>query len=173
MKNLIRSAIALGVVLCLGASAGAAPCIPTPPKDTTGRLEVLHQGQSAAAAYFQQNGCSWNGLDQLNGTDGLVLDVTGQAGPAGVTGLLGDTSVIAVVVQGYFLDGDCARVEGADWHISSSTAAAPLTEIVTIPTNAKWMVVDNTSANNGNDIDIAVHSDGTECAPKKKKKKRR
>jgi hypothetical protein len=173
MKNLTKTLIALGVVLCFGASAGAAPCVPTPPKDTTGHLELLHQGQSAAASYFAQNGCNWNGFDQLNGTDGLVLDVTGQSGTAAVSGVLGDTSLISVVVQGYFLDESCTRVAGADWHIASSVPAATLSEIVTIPVGAKYMVVDNTTANNGNDIDVTVHTDGVECVKKPKKPKKK
>ncbi|HEY7873809.1 MAG TPA: hypothetical protein VIG64_01680, partial [Actinomycetota bacterium] len=151
MKNMIRSLIAFGVVLCVGASAGAAPCVPVPPKDTTGHVELLHQGESAAASYFVQNGCNWNGFDQLNGTDGLVLDVTGQAGSASVSGILGDTALLSIVVQGYFVDEGCSRIDGADWHITTSVPAAVLAEIVTIPANAKYMVIDNTSANNGND----------------------
>jgi hypothetical protein len=172
MKNLIRSAIAFGVVLCMGGGAAAVACVPTPPKDTTGHLNVLHQGPSAAISYFEQNGCDWAGMDQLNGTDGLVLDVTGQAGTAGVTSILGDTGILGVVVQGRFLDEGCASISGAEWHISSSVASQPLTELVTIPANAKWMVVENTNANVGNDLNITVHTDGLEC-PKKKKKKRR
>jgi hypothetical protein len=173
MKNMIRSLIAFGVVLCVGASAGAAPCVPVPPKDTTGHVELLHQGESAAASYFVQNGCNWNGFDQLNGTDGLVLDVTGQAGSASVSGILGDTALLSIVVQGYFVDEGCSRIDGADWHITTSVPAAVLAEIVTIPANAKYMVIDNTSANNGNDIDISVHTDGAECVKKKPKKKKR
>ena len=173
MKNLIRSAIAFGVVLCMsGGAALAAVCVPVPPKDTTGHLENLHQGVSAAVTFFEQNGCDWAGFDQLNGTDGLALDVTGQAGTAGVTSVLGETGILGVVVQGRFLDESCTPIGGADWHVSSSVASQPLTELVTIPANAKWMVIDNTNANVGNDLNITVHSDGVACIPKKKKKKR-
>ena len=172
MRHVIRTLIALGVVLCVGAYAGAAPCVPVPPKDTNGHVEVLHQGESLAASYFVQNGCNWNGFDQLNGTDGAVVDVTGQAGPASVSGVLGQKALLSVVVQGYFLDEGCTRIDGADWHITTSVPAAVLSEIVTIPANAKYMVVDNTSANNGNDIDLTIHSDGVTCVKKKPKKKK-
>jgi hypothetical protein len=173
MKNLIRSAIGLGVVLCLGASASAQVCVPTPPKDTTGHVQVLHQGPSAAISHFEQNGCDWAGADQLNGTDGVVLDVTGQTGTAGVTSILGEAGLLGVVIQGRFLDEGCAPISGGDWHVSSSVASQPLTELVTIPAGAKWMLVENTNANVGNDLNITVHTDGADCPkPKKKKKKR-
>lgn len=170
MKKLIHTALVLGIVFCLTASASAQTCVPIPAKDSTGHVEVLHQGESLAVSYFEQNGCDWAGFDQLNGTDGTVIDLTGHTGTAGVTGTVGDTALLFVVVHGHFLDESCAPA--GDWHVSTASPENPLTEQVPIPAGAKWMAVTHTTANNGNDIDLAVHTDEITCVKKKKKKRR-
>lgn len=171
MKHLLKIAIGLLIASSMTASSAATICTPIAPKEWTGHLQFVHPGQSLAAAYFQQNGCDWKGSDQLNGTDGLVFDVSGQEGTGNIAATTGASTVFLVVVQGYFLDSSCAKIPGSDWHVTSSPASAPTADLLTIPTGAKWMVVDSTDANFGNDMDLTIHSDGKDCPKPKKKKK--
>ena len=173
MKNWIRTGIALFAFMGLTASAAGATCVPVPPADFKGHLGLLHPGESVAATFFEQNGCNWNGLDQLNGTDGLVIDITGAAGPASLTAVSTPTTLVLVVVQGHFLDANCAPIGGSDFHTTSTTPASPLAQLVTVPATAKWMVIDSTDTNAGNDYDISLHTDGVDCPVVKKKKKKR
>lgn len=176
MKTLFRTGTAFFVFLCLTASASGVPCVPKPPKDLTGHLNVLHPGQSVAVEVFKNNGCSWDGLEGLNGTDGVVLDVAGMGGTGSFTATLGQTSTVFLVVQGHFLDEGCQPIAGGEFHTTTTPAANPLAQLITIPATAKWMVIDSTDANAGNDINLSVHYDGLDCPTKnkpKKKKKRR
>jgi hypothetical protein len=171
MRNWIKTGIALFAFMGITASASSAvPCTPIPPKDTSGSIGFLHPGQSLATTYFEQNACDWKGLDQLNGTDGTVLDATGQAGAGTFSATATDTTSLLVVIQGHFLDESCARIDGADFHSVITPADNALPTLITIPANAKWAVVDTSDANITNQINVGIHSNGTDC-PKKKKKK--
>jgi hypothetical protein len=169
MKHILKTAIVFLVLTSMSASA-ATVCTPVAPKEWTGHIDFLHPGESLAVSYFEQNGCDWGGFDQLNGTDGLVFDVEGQAGPGDVTALSGQTTLLIVVANGYFLDANCTKM--TDFHLTSS-AATPYADLVTIPEGAKWMAFTSTAANFGNDETIIVHSHGKDCPIKKKKKKKR
>jgi len=168
MKHLLRGAVALAAVFGLGASAVAAPCLPVEPKDVSGHIQIaLPGGQSFAATYFQENGCDWAGNDQLNGSDGLVLDVEGMGGTAGNMVVDLGTSVFSVPVRGEFLDGTCAPIADSELFQSSDGEAYT----IAFPPDSKWLIVSPETANPSNDVSVSVHSDGKVCKKKKKKRK--
>lgn len=173
MKRFVLTAIVIMVASAMTANA-AEICTPIEPKEWVGHLNSIHPGQSSATTFFEQNKCDWAGSDQLNGSDGLVFDVEGQAGTGSMSATLGQTSLVNVVVQGYFLDATCAKVSGSDYHVTGSRVDAPTADLVPIPVGAKWMLVSSTDANTGNDMTITYRSDGKDCPkpPKKKKKKK-
>jgi hypothetical protein len=172
MKHILKTAFVLVVLMSVSASA-ATVCTPVAPKEWTGHVDFLHPGQSAAVTYFEESGCDWGNFEQLNGTDGLVLDVEGQSGAGDVLATSGPATLLIVVANGYFIDGNCAKVGGSDFHLTTSNASSPTGYSITIPEGAKWMAFTSTEANFGNDQDIVVHSHGKDCPIKKKKKKKR
>lgn len=174
MRHLLKIAVGLVLAACMTTASAATICTPIAPKEWKAHLNGVHPGQSFATTYFENNACNWNGLDQLNGSDGLVLDVSGQEGTGNVSATTGSTTAFLVVVQGYFLDANCSKIASSDWHVTSSPSTSPTADLLAIPTGAKWMVVSSTDANFGNDMDLTVHSDGKDCPkpPKKKKKKK-
>lgn len=175
MKHLRTTAIGLFLLAAMTLHAAAAtPCTPIPPKEWTGHLQVAHQGASAAISYFENNGCNWNGLDQLNGSDGVVFDVEGQSGTGNASAIFGPNATLGIAVQGYYLDANCKKIDGSDFHISGSVTSAPTADVITIPVGAKWMEIGGPATGFSNDINLTIHSDGFDCptvTPKKKKKK--
>lgn len=171
MKHILKTSLLFVVLTCVSASA-ATVCTPVAPKEWTGHIDFLHPGQSAAVTYFEGNGCDWGSFEQLNGTDGLVLDVEGQSGPGDVAGVSGTATALLVVAEGYFLDANCAKVDGSDFHLTTAPASEPTAYAITFPEGAKWMAFTSTDANFGNDQTVVVHSHGKDCPIKKKKKKR-
>lgn len=172
MKLVSRAAIILLVVAT--ASANAAPvCTPVPPAEWTASLQVLHQGVSSAVSLFETNGCKWGPMEQVNGTDGLVLDVEGHAGPADITLMVGDASVIHALTRGFFLDAGCRRMEGAFTARTGSDLQMTV-NLLTIPQGAKWLAVDGTDQSFAtNDLTVTVRAHGVDCPPIKKPRKKR
>lgn len=167
MKYLVRAAVALFAGACMTASAVAAPCVAVPPKDVEGHIQVAFPGgQSFAATYFQQNGCDWAGNDQLNGSDGLVLDVTGMGGTAGNMVVSLGSSLFSVPIRGEFLDESCGLIADSEIFQSSDGEAYS----IQFPTGAKWFVASPEASFPSNDVTIALHSDGKVCKKKKKRK---
>lgn len=176
MKHFRTTAIGLFLLAAMTLDAAAATvCTPIPPKEWTGHVQVARQGGSAALTYFENNGCNWNGLDQLNGTDGLVFDVEGQSGTGNASAIFGPNGTLGIAVQGYFLDASCKKINASDFHISGSVTSAPTADLITIPVGSKWMEINGATGGFSNDINITVHSDGMDCptpTPTKKKKKK-
>ena len=171
MKHALK--LAITIVLASSVAAGATtPCTPIPPTEWTDHIDVLAV-RSAAVAYFEQNGCEWGGLDQLNGTDGLVMDVGGHGGPADLTLWLGPLALVHNLAAGYFLDAECQRVEGSDFTAITASDLDPRVNSVTIPDTARWMVLASTTSYAANDLDVTLRSHGTECPAPKKPRKRR
>ena len=167
MKYLFRATVALFACACMTASAVAAPCAPVPPKDVQGHIQFAFPGgQSAAVTYFQQNGCDWAGNDQMNGSDGLVLDVTGMGGTAGNMVVELGTSAFSVPVRGEFLDESCSLIPDSELFQSSDGEAYS----IVFPEGAKWFAVSPETQFPSNDVSISVHSDGKVCKKKKKRK---
>jgi opacity protein-like surface antigen len=171
MKHILKTAFLFVTLMSVSASA-ATVCAPVAPKEWTGHIDFLHPGQSAAVTYFEESGCDWGGFEQLNGTDGLVLDVEGQSGPGDILATNGAATLFIVVANGYFLDANCTKVAQSDFHLTTSNAASPTGYALTIPEGAKWMVFSSTETNFANDQNVIVHSHGKDCPIKKKKKKR-
>jgi len=168
MKHLLKAAVAVIAGGSMMASAVAAPCVPVAPKDLGGHIEVAFPGgRSLAASYFQENGCDWAGNDQLNGFDGLVLNVAGLGGTAGNMVVELGNSVFSVPVRGEFLDEACALIPDSEVFQSSDGEAYS----IAFPTGAKWFVVSPESPAPSNDVTISLHSDGKVCKKKKKKRK--
>jgi hypothetical protein len=174
MRHFMKIAIGLLLAASMSAASAATICTPIAPKEWKGHLQSVHQGASVATTFFENNGCNWQGFDQMNGTDGLVLDMEGQEGTGNVSATTGPTASFLVVVQGYFLDANCKKIDGSDWHVTASPSTSATADLLTIPTGAKWMLLTSTDANAGNDFDVTVHSDGKDCPKviKKKKKKK-
>ena len=167
MRYLFKAAVAVFVGACLTASAAAAPCVPVPPKDVEGHIQFAFPGgQSLAATYFQQNGCDWAGNDQMNGSDGLVLDVTGMGGTAGNMVVTLGTSAFSVPVRGEFLDDSCGLIADSEIFQSSDGEAYS----IVFPETAKWFVVSPETQFPSNDVTVSLHSDGKVCKKKKKRK---
>ena len=180
MRNLIKMATTVIALMALAAPALAQVCTPLPSKDLQG--SVLYSGfvrQSAAAAYFQNNGCNWNGNDGLNGTDAYVFDITGIEGQASATIAAGFPG-LQIAYEGIVLDGGCKKV-GDTLSIGSSTAEFPIPYVITVPAGGKWLIVQGSTAspvstNFASQAQVTIHFDGKTCdapAPTKKKKKKR
>ena len=168
MKHLLKAAVAVIAGASMMTSAVAAPCVPVPPKDLEGHIQVaLPGGQSLAAAYFLQNGCDWAGNDQLNGFDGVVLDVGGLGGTPGNMVVRLGTSAFSVPVRGEFLDESCAAIADSEVFQSSDGESYG----IAFPTGAKWFVVSPETPNPSSDVTITLPSDGKVCKKKKKKHK--
>jgi hypothetical protein len=173
MKRLIRTAIIVVAVMSLTAAAAAEECTPTEPKDTTAHIEFAPPGGvSVAITYFEGQGCKWNGLDQLNGFDGVVLDVEGQGGTGSIVGTVGLGTVL-VTLEGHFLDADCKQIQGSSFEYGTDANTYSLT----IPETAKWLAILTSTQIPSRDVSVLVHSDGKDCdvtpPPKKKKKKKK
>lgn len=166
MKKLFKAAAVFVTAFSLMGSAVAAPCVPVAPSDIEAKMQVAWPGdQSLSSSYFLQNSCDWAGHDQLNGLDGVVLDVESIAGiPASMIAKIGN-GPFAIALVGRFLDSDCAPIEGSD--ISQNTNGESYS--VEIPADAKWMIITPTGTNPTADINITLHSDGRVCKKKKKK----
>jgi hypothetical protein len=175
MKNLLKVTAAILTALAWAASAAAAECTPLPPKDLEGSIAAMGPARvSLAASYFQQNGCNWNGNDQLNGTDAYVFDATGIEGPAVFTVTLSGT---AAAFEGIVLDEGCAKL-GDTLTFGSGAEGVAEPYVVTIPTGAKWIIVQGSTTvpvqvSTFFDVNIKLHFDGKVCEVVKKKKKRR
>jgi hypothetical protein len=166
MKHLLRAAVAVIAGASMTASAVAAPCVAVAPKDLSGKIQVaLPGGQSFAATYFQENGCDWAGNDDLNGFDGLVLDVAGLGGTAGNMVVSLGTSAFSVPVRGEFLDESCAIIADSEVFQASDGEAYS----IAFPATAKWFIASPETPNPSSDVSIALHSDGKVCKKKKRK----
>ncbi len=166
MKKLLKAAAVLVTAYSLMGSAVAAPCVPVAPSDIQAKMQVAWPGdQSLSSSYFLQNSCDWGGNDQLNGLDGVVLDVEAIAGiPASMIAKIGN-GPFAIPLVGRFLDSDCAPIEGSD--ISQNANGSSYS--VAIPAGAKWMVITPTGSNPSADVNITLHSEGKVCKKKGKK----
>jgi hypothetical protein len=180
MKHLIRIAVAIVAAMSLSSTAIAQECVPLEPKQQTGSISLVHEGQSVATTIFEEGGCTWPS-PSLNGTDGLVLDTTGMEGSTGkaTATLPAGGSVIFVTVNAYFLDANCTKIANSDVAIGSSLSDTPSAQSVAIPPTAKFFVASSTVANATNNVTVTLNSDGKDCVEKivkkkkKKKKKRR
>jgi hypothetical protein len=171
MRHLFKTAIVAFLVPSFAASA-APLCTPIPPTEWTAHVEVLHQAASSSAAYFETNDCDWGDLEELNGTDGLVLDVGGHLGPSDVTVMLGDRSLTHANTAGHFLDADCKRIEGSAFTAGTASDLDPIVNAVTIPEGARWMVFHATTSYGVVDVTVTVRTHGKDCPVKKPRKKR-
>jgi hypothetical protein len=177
MKHIFRTFISLIAMLALASQAAGIECTPVAPKDVDGKINFAHEGPSLATSFFEANGCSWNGAEGLNGSDGIVLDVSEVGGTTGaVTATLPNgTSLQHTNLVAHFLDDTCAAIGGSNFDFGTSGVDNPESETLSIPVGAKWLVVAE-SANATNDISINLHSNGKDCptaTPTKKKKKKR
>ena len=181
MKRFMKLLTATVALMALTAPALADVCAPLPPKDLQGSISFVGAVRtSAAAAYFQQNACSWNGNDQLNGTDAFVFDATGIEGQASVS-ITAGTVGFQIAFEGIVLDANCKPI-GDKLSIGSSTADYPVPYLIQVPAGAKWLIIEGNSANPvstniSTQSTIAIHYEGKACeaAPpiKKKKKKKK
>ncbi|HYP23400.1 MAG TPA: hypothetical protein VEV43_07495 [Actinomycetota bacterium] len=148
------------------ASAAAQGCTPVEPKKWEGTI-TYGGGGWLAANVFEHAGCNWNGADALNGTDGIVWDVSGYGG---VTATLTQSSAGGThhELQGFFLNENCER--GGAWGFTEP--GVPFT--IGIPEGAKWIVVYQTYG--GAQTNVTLETPGRKCepvdAPKPPKKKK-
>lgn len=173
MKHLMRTAIALIAVAALSASAIAEECVPQPPKDLEGSIMFVEPVRpSVALTYFEDNGCDWNGNDQLNGSDAYVFDVTDMSGPATISGA--PRAGLASAYESVAFDENCARL--GDPFTFGSFGQEYVFEI---PVGTKWLGVQGSTAspvvaNTVASTVIKLHSAGKECEePVKEKKKKK
>lgn len=124
-------------------------------------------------AHFEGNGCDWGGFEQLNGTDGLVLDVAGHPGAADVVVDLGQGSLTHNLTAGRFLGVDCKTIEGSDFEAGTGNEISPTVTSVVIPESARWFVLDSTTEFGVTDVTVTVRSHGTDCPRVKKPRKKR
>ncbi len=187
MRYVARAVVGFVALVALSGSALAEDCTPVPPAEWNLHLDYVHSvHDSLAVDWFESHGCSWAGMDALNGSDGGVIDVGGHPGPAGLT--LDQASVVsfrASAITGYFVDSACNRIAGSDYRIRTKDPIyAPAPFLVMIPTTAKWLVVANANLDDWPTGDMSVdklltvQSYGTDCPPppppppsKKKRKK--
>jgi hypothetical protein len=166
MMRLMLVAGSAIAVLTTGAMA-AETCVPVPPASWTGELQV--SGGFLTSSVFEKNGCSYRGADQVNGTDGLVFDVSGHGGlTLNVT--TNDSGPLGKGVQGFFLNENCER--GGFWGFTQNKTPYP----APVPESAKWLLA--YSDHGASTVSVAVESAGRTCEAtpppvKKKKKKRR
>jgi hypothetical protein len=160
---LAGSAIAL---LTTGAMA-AETCVPVAPARWDSEIQA---GSSKVFGnVFLNNACSYGGADQLNGTDHLVVDISGHGGlTLGVTTT--DSGPLGKGVSGFFLNENCEK--GGFWGFTQDKTpyAAPA------PEGAKWIYI--TAEYGAATVSVALESAGRTCEAtpppvKKKKKKRR
>ena len=169
MRRIILLSIAVVTALSMTAGEVIAACKPIPPADVSGHIEVAPPGgASFTLQYFEQNGCDWGGFDQLNGFDGLILDVDGMGGTKGTLTATMGTGTFLVTAEGYFLGEDCSSL--GESGIAQTTDGEPYS--VEIPEGAKWLAVFTSTQLPSRDVTIDLHSDGKVCKKKKKKKRR-
>lgn len=177
MRNLIKTTMAFIALMALTAPAVAQACTPLPPKELQGI--VNYSGfvrQSVAAAYFQNNGCSWNGNDGLNGSDAYVFDVAGIEGEA--SAIIKAGPGVQIAYEGLVLNDGCGKL-GETLSIGSSHPDFPVPYVIRIPAGAKWLIVQGNSSvpvssNVATQAQVSITYDGKACEePKKKKKKKR
>lgn len=167
MKKALLMVIAAVTALGMTASSAYA-CKPIPPKDIEGHIEFVPPGgRSVAITYFQENGCDWGGREDLNGRDGVVLDVDGLGGTKG--NLLGRVGLGLFIVglKGEFLDASCEVIPGDEVYQSTDDNAYSLK----IPQGATWFAITPVTQWVSSDVFVEFHSDGKVCKKKKKKKK--
>ncbi|MGH2730752.1 MAG: hypothetical protein ACRDJI_09135 [Actinomycetota bacterium] len=163
----MRVAAALFTALSVGTAAAGEVCEPLPPNEWSGEFLAGAGGGFVGTTVFERQGCTWNGLDALNGFDALVFDIDGyQTLP--VTIVPGESP--GESVNGFFLNDRCER--SGFW--PTATKDAPVT--VAIPEQAKWLVA--IPPGGGFSQSVTITSAGRECAveepePKKKKKKKK
>lgn len=169
MKKGLR--LAAGVIAALAMMASTAyACEPIEPKDIDGHIEVVAPGGSSfAVTYFQENGCDWAGSEDLNGSDGVILDAKGMGGTKGnLTGEMG-TSAFVVAIKGEFLNESCEVIPGDEVYQTAGGEAFS----VDIPDGAVWFAVTPVSQFPSSDVSVKLHSEGKVCKAVKKKKKGR
>ena len=158
-----RFVIAVAVVTSIGMVSGTAQaCTKVPPKSWAGTIDVIAPtGASLAVAAFKQNNCSWGSNAQLNGFDGLVLDVTKYGGLLAKVTLSMGTAPFRVSGGGTYLSTSCAAISSGAWtHTADGT---PFT--VSIPAGAKWLLVTATSDTTvvSDQLQFAMTSSGRRC----------
>lgn len=156
MKRQMLPALALGLVLLLPAPAFA--CVPVPAKTWTGTIQVAkHSTLNVSATAFQSNACKWPD-PALNGLDAIVFDVSSHKGLAGRATWNTSTPVKPTQMFGNFRNASCGAT-GATWtHATSGEALS-----FSIPSDAKWLIVQPMTTVPSRDIGITVTSPGRTC----------
>lgn len=177
MRNIIKIAGTLLTLAALTTSSVAAPvCTPLPPKKLEGTIMVVPPARhSITASQFLDNGCDWAGMEQLNGFDAHVFDMTGIEGPTTITVIAGPVG-LALPYEHTTLDANCAPI-GEVITTGSSGVDFPQPHKAEIPAGTKWMVStgDTVLPVNGNfatQVTVYVDFEGKVCPPVKKKKKK-
>ena len=181
MNRILKMAVAMIALASMATSAVAQePCVPLEPKKLEGSIEFVPPvRKSVAATYFQDNACTWNGNDQLNGTDAFVFDVTGIEGPATIT--VNVDVGLQDSFEGILLDEACAQV-GDLIPFGSGQAEFPDPYVIDIAKGAKWMIVQPGTSSPATtsvaqSVQITLESAGKKCEvqqpPEKEKKKKK
>lgn len=153
---LLMKAVVFLTALSVGVASAAVPCQPVAPKEWKGSFKVGFGG-FVTTGVFERGGCTWNGLEAVNGFDYWVFEIDGyQKLPVTVTP---DASGN---VSGYFLNERCER----SGFFGPATAKTPAS--VAVPDLARWMVVGPSSGALA--TSVTIKAAGIKC-PKKKKKK--
>jgi len=159
MKHLFVTAVAAVATLVFGGAA-VAKCTPVPPKKWEGGFMVATGGWVSGLT-FRLNGCSFGGLEQLNGFDAAVLEVEGYGG---LPALFEYTAAGAQIggLTGTFFTKEC---EAQD----SFTAERDTPTQITIPANAHWLLLEG--ANWAVNVEATMESKGMKCEKKKRGRK--
>ena len=156
MKRQLLPAVALGMVLLLPAPSLA--CTPIKAKTWTGSIQVAkHSTTGVSNAVFANNGCTWPD-PALNGFDAVVFDVASHRGLAAKVTWNTATPVKPTSVFGYFRTASCATM-GETW----STVTAGKALAFTVPSQAKWLIVQPVTTTPSRDIAVTVTSPGRKC----------
>lgn len=165
MRLMLLAGSAIAVLTAGSVTAQA--CITVEPARWDGEIQL---GSSKVFGnVFLNNGCSYGGADQLNGTDHMVVDISGHGGlTLNVT--TNDSGPLAKGVSGMFLNENCEK--GGFWGFTQNKTPYP----APAPEGAKWMYI--TPEYGAATVSVAVESAGRTCettppVKKKKKKKRR
>lgn len=160
MRYMLKIAVAVVVAFSLGTSSTLAACKSVPPKEWEGQI-LFPSGGFVTLTYFTNNDCSFEGQEQLNGFDALIIDVSEYGGLTASVEWLDGLAISGV--SGHFRTSDCQRQ--SSWGPAEQQVPYP----VAIPKGANWMVflVPIGSSN----ISIKMESEGKKCKKKNKKKK--
>jgi hypothetical protein len=143
-----------------------AACKKVPAKTWEGNIQLgAITAGNGAYYFFRQNGCNWNGMDQLNGLDAYWFDVSGYGGLPGAFTWTTDSPHLSGNLTISFFDDKCTPLAG-QYSLGAQKMGTNLPFL--FAPSAKWAVITaQTSDVPATDLQVQMKSPGKACKRKK------